>query len=338
MHQSSEQQSRTEALESAFKTIEKSFGKGAIMWMDGSGAVEVEAISTGCLGLDIALGVGGYPCGRLVEVFGPEASGKTTLALHAIASVQKAGGTAAFIDAEHAMDPRYARALGVQLEKLLVSQPDSGEQALEIAEVLSRSGAVDIVVIDSVAALVPQSEIDGAMSDMQVGLQARLMAKAMRKLAAVVSRSNTILFFVNQVRHKIGVTFGSDETTTGGTALRYFASVRLDIRRIGALRIGDDVVGNRTRIRVVKNKLAPPFRDVEVDIVYGQGISATGDLIDLAESHGVLTRSGSWYSLGEEKLGQGRDKVRVLLEERTDLCDQIRKLVLAATLGSPAEA
>lgn len=333
----SEQQSRNEALQAAFKSIERSFGKGSIMWMDGSTATEVDVIPTGCLGLDLAIGVGGYPRGRLIEVFGPESSGKTTLALHAIANVQKAGGTAAFIDAEHAMDPRYARAVGVQLERLLVSQPDSGEQALEIAESLARSGAVDIVVIDSVAALVPQVEIEGSMADTQVGLQARLMAKAMRKLSACVSRSRTILLFINQVRHKIGVTFGSDETTTGGTALRYFASLRLDIRRIGAVRQGEEVIGNRTRIRVVKNKLAPPFREVEVDILYGRGISSVGDLIDQAETQGILTRSGTWYALGEERLGQGREKVRSLLEERSDLQDRIREQ-LQSLRTNPAAA
>jgi recombination protein RecA len=331
MNVSIDPKNRSEALDAAFRSIEKSFGKGAIMWMDGPGTHEVDSISSGCLGLDLALGIGGYPRGRLIEVFGPEASGKTTLALHAIASVQNAGGTAAFIDAEHALDPRYARGVGVQVERLIVSQPDSGEQALEIAEILARSGAVDIIVVDSVAALVPQVEIDGTMADTQVGLHARLMAKAMRKLAACVSRSRVILLFINQVRHKIGVTFGSDETTTGGTALRYFASVRLDIRRIGAIRQGEDVVGNRTRIRVVKNKLAPPFQDVEVDILYGKGISAAGDLIDQAEARGILARSGSWYSLGEERLGQGRERVRGLIEERPELRQRLEALVLGAS-------
>ena len=330
MRENKEQTNREEALSAAFHAIEKAFGKGAIMRMDGETALDVEVVSTGTLSLDLALGCGGYPRGRLVEIFGPEASGKTTLALHAIASAQALGGTAAFIDAEHALDPRYARALGVRVDELLVSQPDSGEQALEIAEMLVRSGAVDMVVIDSVAALVPQAEIDGSMADIQVGLQARMMSKAMRKLATCVSRSHAILVFINQVRHKIGVTFGSNETTSGGKALRYFASVRLDIRRIGAIRSGDEVLGNRTRIRVVKNKLAPPFRDVEVEIIYGKGISVAGDLMDLAERHGVLKRAGSWYSLGEERLGQGRERVRDLIDKDDGLRQRLTDLVHGA--------
>lgn len=300
------------------------------MRMDGQSIQEVEAVPTGAFSLDLALGIGGYPRGRLVEVFGPEASGKTTLALHAIASVQATGGTAAFIDAEHALDPRYAAALGVRVDRLILSQPDSGEQALEIAEVLVRSGAVDIVVVDSVAALVPQAEIEGAMNDLQVGLQARLMSKAMRKLATGVSRSHSILLFINQIRQKIGVTFGSNETTTGGVALRYFASVRLDIRRVGAVKNGEDVIGSRTRIRVVKNKLAPPFRDVEVDIVYGRGISASGDLLDLGEAHGVLQKAGSWYSMDDERLGQGRERIRALLDESPELQARLRQRILLA--------
>lgn len=321
---------REEALQAAFRTIERSYGKGAVMRMDGQSIQEVEAVPTGAFSLDLALGIGGYPRGRLVEVFGPEASGKTTLALHAIASVQATGGTAAFIDAEHALDPRYAAALGVRVDRLILSQPDSGEQALEIAEVLVRSGAVDIVVVDSVAALVPQAEIEGAMNDLQVGLQARLMSKAMRKLATGVSRSHSILLFINQIRQKIGVTFGSNETTTGGVALRYFASVRLDIRRVGAVKNGEDVIGSRTRIRVVKNKLAPPFRDVEVDIVYGRGISASGDLLDLGEAHGVLQKAGSWYSMDDERLGQGRERIRALLDESPELQARLRQRILLA--------
>ena len=334
---------RQEALDAAFRAIEKSFGKGAIMRMDGSTALEVEAISTGSVGLDLALGCGGYPRGRVVEVYGPEASGKTTLALHAIASVQRAGGVAAFIDAEHALDPRYAADVGVDVKRLLVSQPDSGEQALEIAELLVRSGAVELVVVDSVAALVPQAELDGTMTDVQVGLQARLMSKAMRKLATCVSRSRAILLFINQVRHKIGVTFGSNETTTGGTALRYFASVRLDIRRIGGLKSGEETVGNRTRVRVVKNKLAPPFRQVEFDLVYGHGISTAGELIDMAVEAGLVQRSGAWYSLGEERLGQGREAVRGLIEQDASLAARLRCAVLESgrpqvVVAEPAES
>ena len=334
-----DQKLRAEALEAAFRTIERAYGKGAIMRMDGSAALEVETVSTGCPSLDLALGCGGYPRGRLMEVYGPEASGKTTLALHAIASVQAAGGTAAFIDAEHALDPRYAAALGVDVNALLVSQPDSGEQALEIAEVLVRSGAVEIVVVDSVAALVPQAEIEGTMADLQVGLQARLMSKAMRKLATCVSRSRSIILFINQVRHKIGVTFGSNETTTGGTALRYYASVRLDIRRIGAVKNGEEIIGNRTRIKVVKNKLAPPFRSVEVDILYGHGISVAGDLVDLAESTGALSRSGAWYSLGEERLCQGRERLRAMVDESPALQARLRDLVRGAPVtAAPVSA
>ncbi len=327
-----DQKLRTEALEAAFRTIERAYGKGAIMRMDGAASLEVETVSTGCPSLDLALGCGGYPRGRLLEVYGPEASGKTTMALHAIASIQDAGGTAAFIDAEHALDPRYAAALGVDVDGLLVAQPDSGEQALEIAEILVRSGAVDIVVIDSVAALVPQAEIEGTMSDLQVGLQARLMSKAMRKLATCVSRSRSILLFINQVRHKIGVSFGSNETTSGGTALRYYASVRLDIRRIGAVRSGDEIIGNRTRVKIVKNKLAPPFRSVEFDIIYGRGISVSGDLLELAEAAGALSRSGTWYSLGEERLCQGREKLRALVDESPDLQARLRDLVRGAPI------
>ncbi len=331
---------RAEALSMAFATIEKNFGKGAVMRMGEKSSLQVETVSSGCLGLDLALGCGGYPKGRMVEIFGPEASGKTTLALHALASVQKQGGTAAFIDAEHAMDPRYASNLGVDMGALIVSQPDSGEQALEISEILVRSGAVDLVVVDSVAALVPQVELDGSVADTQVGLHARLMSKAMRRLATCVSRSKAIIIFINQVRQKIGVTFGSRETTTGGAALRYYASLRIDIRRIGSIQSGDKSIGSRTRIRVVKNKLAPPFQSLEVEIIYGEGISPLRNLVDLGERYGVLERSGSWYSLGEERLGQGKDRVRELLEERSELRKQLRDLVLGAAgvSGRGAEA
>jgi recombination protein RecA len=320
---------RQQALEAAFATIERTHGRGAIMRMDDKSRLEVETISTGSLAVDLALGVGGYPRGRLVEVYGPEASGKTTLALHAIASVQAAGGTAAFIDAEHALDPVYAAKLGVKMDELLVAQPDSGEQALEIAEVLVRSGAVEIVVVDSVAALVPQAELEGTMTDVQVGLQARLMSKAMRKLATCVSRSKAILLFINQVRHKIGVTFGSNETTSGGKALRYFASVRIDIRRIGGVKRGSEVVGNRTRIKVVKNKLAPPFRQVELDLVYGEGLSRHSELVDLGLEHKILTKNGAWYSWGEDSMGQGRDAVTARLAEEPELAGRLRVAILA---------
>ena len=326
---------RQEALAAAFKTIERSYGKGAIMRMDQDSRLEVETVSSGSLGVDLALGVGGYPRGRLVEVYGPEASGKTTLALHAIASVQAAGGTAAFVDAEHALDPVYAGKLGVKMDELLVSQPDSGEQALEIAEVLVRSGAVELVVVDSVAALVPQAELEGTMTDVQVGLQARLMSKAMRKLATCVSRSNAILLFINQVRYKIGVTFGSNETTSGGKALRYFASVRIDIRRISGIKKGNDQVGNRTRIRVVKNKLAPPFRQVELDLIYGEGLSRPHELVDLGLQYQLLTKSGSWYSWGQDSLGQGRDSVVAMLNDQPDLADRLRAAILAKARPQP---
>ena len=320
---------RSQALEAAFKTIERCYGKGAIMRMDDKARLEVETVSTGSLAVDLALGCGGYPRGRLVEVYGPEASGKTTLALHAIASVQAAGGTAAFIDAEHALDPVYAAKLGVQMDELLVSQPDSGEQALEIAEVLVRSGAVEMVVVDSVAALVPQAELEGTMTDVQVGLQARLMSKAMRKLATCVSRSKAILLFINQVRHKIGVTFGSNETTSGGKALRYFASVRIDIRRIGGVKRGNEIIGNRTRIKVVKNKLAPPFRQVELDLIFGEGLSRHNELIDLGLQHDVITKNGAWYSWGEDSLGQGRDAVAARLAVAPELAGRLQVAILA---------
>ncbi len=328
---------REAALEAAFKTIERSYGKGAIMRMDQGARLEVETVSTGSLGLDLALGCGGYPRGRLVEVYGPEASGKTTLALHAIASVQAAGGTAAFVDAEHALDPVYAAKLGVNMDELLVSQPDSGEQALEIAEVLVRSGAVELVVVDSVAALVPQAELEGTMTDVQVGLQARLMSKAMRKLATCVSRSNAILLFINQVRHKIGVTFGSNETTSGGKALRYFASVRVDIRRVSGLKKNGELVGNRTRIKVVKNKLAPPFRQVELDLIYGEGICQIRELVDLALDRKIITKNGAWFSWGEDSLGQGREAVIGRLQDEPELAGRLRVAVLGGLVQPEGE-
>jgi recombination protein RecA len=299
-----------QALTAALDAVDKRWGKGAVMRLGEAQASEVEVISTGSRALDDAIGVGGYPRGRVVEVFGPESSGKTTLALHAIASVQAAGGIAAFVDAEHALDVGYARKLGVDADQLLVAQPDHGEQALDIAESLLRSGAVDLVVIDSVAALVPQAELEGDMGDQHMGLQARLMSQALRKITAVTSRSNAVVMFINQVRQKIGVTFGSGETTTGGNALKFYASVRLDIRRIGAVKRGEEVVGSRTKIKVVKNKMAPPFRTFEVDIMYGRGICRAGELLERAQELGLLTKSGSWYSLGDERLGQGFEAVR----------------------------
>src|SRR5215468_10455673 len=317
-----EEKNRSKALELAVSSIEKEYGKGSIMRLkDGESVLnDVEAIPTGSIGLDIALGIGGYPKGRIIEIYGPESSGKTTLTLHAIASAQKAGGVAAFVDAEHALDPAYARKLGVKTEELLISQPDYGEQALEIADMLVRSGAVDLVVVDSVAALVPKAEIEGDMGDSHVGTQARLMSQALRKLTGTVARSQCLLMFINQIRMKIGVMFGSPETTTGGNALKFYASVRLDIRRIGAIKeaaaSGKEpaVVGNRTRVKVVKNKLAPPFREVEFDILYGQGISHSGDVIDLATEANIIEKSGAWFSFGGERIGQGRENSRAYLE------------------------
>lgn len=304
---------KLKAMDDAMRAIEKQFGRGSIMRLGEHRAEAVATISTGCPSLDLALGCGGLPRGRVVEIFGPESSGKTTLALHAIAQCQKSGGVAAFIDAEHALDVKYAGALGVNAESLLVSQPDNGEQALDIVETLVRSGAVDLVVIDSVAALVPQAEIEGDMGDAHVGLQARLMSQALRKLTGVVHRTGTTIIFINQLRMKIGVTFGSPETTTGGNALKYYASVRLDVRRIGAVKVGEDVVGNRTRVKVVKNKLAPPFQQSEFDIRYGVGIDAVADVLDTAEQRGVLDKSGSYYSIDGQTLGQGREKTRLAL-------------------------
>jgi recombination protein RecA len=311
------------AIESALLQIEKKFGKGSIMRLGEKPHEEIGAISTNCLSLDAAIGVGGFPRGRIVEVYGPESSGKTTLALQVVASAQRAGGVAAYIDAEHAMDPEYAQKLGVNVDDMLISQPDSGEQALEIAETLVRSNSVDVIVIDSVAALVPRAELDGEMGDSLPGLQARLMSQALRKITAIVASSNTCFVFINQLREKIGVFFGSPETTTGGKALKFYASVRLDIRRIGAIKEGDKVVGNRTRVKVVKNKVAPPFREAEFDIMYGEGISREGDLLDLAVNHNVVEKSGAWFSYSGERLGQGRENVKNLLKENPEMLERI---------------
>ncbi len=319
---------RLKAIEMAVGQIEKQFGKGAIMRLGSKGPVAPhEAISTGSISIDYALGIGGFPRGRVVEVFGPESSGKTTLTLQVIAEAQKAGGMAAFVDAEHALDAEYARKLGVDIENLLVSQPDNGEQALEIVEVLVRSGSVDVVVVDSVAALVPRAEIEGEMGDAQVGLQARLMSQALRKLTAVVAKSKTTLVFINQLREKIGVMFGSPETTTGGRALKFYSSVRVDIRRIGAIKDGDVVVGGRTRVKIVKNKMAPPFREAEFDIMYGEGVSREGDLVDIAVERKIIDKSGAWFSYGGERLGQGRENVKTFLKEHTDIRQTIEDRV-----------
>jgi recombination protein RecA len=315
---------KKKALSAALSQIEKQFGKGSVMRMgDTSSVREVEAISTGSLGLDIALGVGGLPRGRVVEIYGPESSGKTTLTLQVIAEAQKLGGTAAFVDAEHALDPQYAEKLGVDVDELLVSQPDTGEQALEITDMLVRSGAVDIVVVDSVAALTPKAEIEGDMGDSHVGLQARLMSQALRKLTGNINRSNTMVVFINQIRMKIGVMFGSPETTTGGNALKFYSSVRLDIRRIGAIKRGDEVVGNETRVKVVKNKVAPPFKQVEFDLLYGEGISREGEIIDLGVKEGIVDKSGAWYSYNGDRIGQGKDNVRKFLKENPEMAREI---------------
>jgi len=320
---------REKALNLALGTIEKAYGKGSIMRLGDSDAkIKVPVISTGAISLDLALGIGGYPRGRIVEIYGPESSGKTTLTLHAIAECQKKGGIAAFIDAEHALDPTYARKLGVNVDELLVSQPDHGEQALEIADTLIRSGAVDIIVIDSVAALVPRAELEGEMGDTHVGLQARLMSQALRKLTGTIQKSATTLFFINQIRMKIGVMFGSPETTSGGNALKFYASQRLDIRRIGTIKVGDTAVGNRCRVKVVKNKLAPPFRLCEFDILFGQGISRTGDVLDLGVEADIINKSGAWYSYGEERVGQGRDNARTFLEEHPDILAAVEHKLL----------
>jgi len=325
---------RKKALAAALGQIEKQFGKGSVMRLgDASASYDVEAVSTGSLGLDIALGVGGLPRGRVVEIYGPESSGKTTLALTAIAEAQRRGGTAAFVDAEHALDPAYAEKLGVNVAELLVSQPDTGEQALEITDMLVRSGAVDVVVVDSVAALTPKAEIEGEMGEMQVGLQARLMSQALRKLTGNIKRSNTIVIFINQIRMKIGVMFGNPETTTGGNALKFYASVRLDIRRIGAIKSGEEVVGNQTRVKVVKNKVAPPFREAEFEIMYGAGISREGEIIELGVLHNMIEKSGSWYSYKGERIGQGKDNVRTLLQQRPEVAREIEDALRAKLLA-----
>ncbi len=323
-------ETKGKAIDAALANIEKKFGKGSIMRLGERPHEEVGSISTNCLSLDAAIGVGGFPRGRIVEVYGPESSGKTTLALQVVASAQKAGGIAAYIDAEHAMDPDYAEKLGVNIDELLISQPDSGEQALDIAETLVRSASVDVIVIDSVAALVPRAEIDGDMGDSHMGLQARLMSQALRKMTSIISNSNTCFIFINQLRDKIGVMFGSPETTTGGKALKFYASVRLDIRRIGAIKEGDRVVGNRTRVKVVKNKVAPPFRETEFDIMYGEGISREGDLLDLAVNNNVVEKSGAWFSYSGERLGQGRENSKNLLKENREIFGRIEKEVKVA--------
>ena len=333
---------RKQALSSALSQIERQFGKGAIMRMGDQSAVrDIDVISTGSLGLDLALGVGGLPRGRVVEVYGPESSGKTTLTLEVIAQMQRNGGTAAFIDAEHALDPQYAEKIGVDVDELLVSQPDTGEQALEIVDMIVRSSAVDVVVIDSVAALTPKAELEGEMGDTHVGLQARLMSQALRKLTANIKRSNTLVIFINQIRMKIGVMFGSPETTTGGNALKFYSSVRLDIRRIGAIKRRDEVVGNETRVKVVKNKVAPPFKQVQFDILYGEGISREGELVDLGVKHGIVDKSGAWYSYSGDRIGQGRDNVREFLKENEAVARKLdaalRDMLLPKRNGPAAE-
>ena len=316
------------ALDAAISQIEKQYGKGAVMKLGDSGAnMNVETVPTGCLSLDIALGLGGVPKGRVIEVYGPESSGKTTVALHMVAEVQKAGGIAGFIDAEHALDPVYAKKIGVDIDNLYISQPDNGEQALEITETMVRSGAVDIVIVDSVAALVPKAEIDGDMGDSHVGLQARLMSQALRKLTAVISKSNCIVIFINQLREKVGVMFGNPETTTGGRALKFYSSIRMDVRRIESLKQGGEIIGNRTRIKVVKNKIAPPFKEAEFDIMFGQGISREGDILDLASNVNVVNKSGAWYAYMGEKIGQGRENAKQFLKEHPEIRDEIEAKV-----------
>jgi recombination protein RecA len=318
---------KKKALEMALGQIEKQFGKGAVMKLGENAHMNVEFIPTGSLSLDIALGIGGVPRGRIVEIFGPESSGKTTVALHMIAEAQKAGGEAAFIDAEHALDPKYAKKLGVDIDNLIVSQPDTGEQALEIAEALVRSGAIDIIVVDSVAALVPKAEIDGEMGDSHIGLQARLMSQALRKLAGIISKSRTTTIFINQLREKVGVMFGNPEVTPGGRALKFYSSVRLDVRRIESLKQGNEVVGNRTRVKVVKNKIAPPFKEAEFDIVYGEGISREGNILDIAVNMEIINKSGAWFSYNGQRIGQGRENSKQYLKENPALCVEIEKLV-----------
>ena len=336
-------ENRKKALAQALGQIEKQFGKGSVMRMGDGGVIrDIEVVSTGSIGLDVALGVGGLPRGRVVEIYGPESSGKTTLTLQVIAEAQKLGGTAAFVDAEHALDPGYAEKLGVNVDELLVSQPDTGEQALEITDMLVRSGAVDIVVVDSVAALTPKAEIEGEMGDSHMGLQARLMSQALRKLTANIQRSNTMVIFINQIRMKIGVMFGSPETTTGGNALKFYSSVRLDIRRIGAIKKGDEVIGNQTRVKVVKNKVSPPFKQAEFEILYGEGISRYGEVIDLGVQHGIVDKAGSWYSYGDDRIGQGKENVREFLKNNPQMAEEIehkiRAKLLPKTVKVSAEA
>ena len=334
----SEMSQKESAIKSAVSQIEKQFGKGAIMRLGGQTRIEVPVISTGCLSLDIITGVGGLPRGRVVEIYGPEASGKTTIALHAIAEAQKAGGQAAFIDAEHALDPNYAKNLGVNIDELYIAQPDYGEQALEIAEILVRSGGVDVIVIDSVAALVPKAELEGDMGDSHMGLQARLMSQALRKLTAIVSRSKCVFIFLNQMREKIGVYMGSPETTTGGKALKFYSSLRIEVRKVLTLKSGTDIVGGRTRIKIVKNKVSPPFKETEVDLLFGKGVSKEGDIVDLAAQHGIIAKTGSWYSYGEEKLGQGKNVVTKLLEDTPQLYEEIRAKILEKIGINPVSA
>ena len=332
-------ENRKKALAAALAQIDKQFGKGSVMRMgDGSSVGNIEAISTGSLGLDIALGIGGVPRGRVVEIYGPESSGKATLTLHIVAEAQKTGGTCAFVDAEHALDPQYAEKLGVDMDELLVSQPDTGEQALEITDMLVRSGAVDVVVVDSVAALTPKAEIEGDMGDSHVGLQARLMSQALRKLTANIKRSNCIVIFINQIRMKIGVMFGNPETTTGGNALKFYSSVRMDIRRIGAIKKGDEVVGNDTRVKVVKNKVAPPFKQVQFEILYGEGISHEGELIELGVKHGFIEKSGAWYSYNGDRIGQGKENVRNFLKENKEIADDIERRIRAEVFPDKSTA
>jgi len=329
---------RKKALAAALGQIEKQFGKGSVMRMgDGSAARDIEAVSTGSIGLDVALGIGGLPKGRVVEIYGPESSGKTTLTLQVVAEAQKMGGTAAFVDAEHALDPSYAEKLGVNVDELLVSQPDTGEQALEITDMLVRSGAVDVIVVDSVAALTPKAEIEGEMGDSHMGLQARLMSQALRKLTGNIKRSNAMVIFINQIRMKIGVMFGSPETTTGGNALKFYSSVRLDIRRIGAIKKGDEVIGNQTRCKVVKNKVSPPFKQAEFEILYGQGISREGEIIDLGVQHGIVDKAGSWYSYGDDRIGQGKENVREFLKTNPDVSREIEAKIRAELLPKTVE-